>query len=147
MTVELPNLDNFSGEFIGRAEGSDFQLRVLRAGDILEATVDWHPEEEYKEDHCRLFGIVEPDRVIMRYWRNATHPNGADHGEALVYPTDDCDVFNGRWFSFLVEPQREDWTLRKTSECDSLVEGAFPPDASLPLSWVAMSVRKGERCR
>ena len=141
------NLDNFWGEFDGCAEGSDFQLRVLRVGDFLEATVDWHPKEEYKEDHCRLIGIVEPDRAIMRYWRNAIHPNGEDYGEALVYPTDDSKVFNGRWFSFLVEPQREDWVLTKTSECDTLVEGTFPSDASLPLSWVAFSVAKGERCR
>ena len=137
------DLPEFCGEFTGRAEGHEFQLRIKREGHLVEATVDWHPEDDYKDDHCRLLGVVESDRVIMHYWRNAAHPNGADHGEAVVFPTADKQVFDGRWFSFDVEGREEDWTLTKTSSQDALVKGAFPQGASIPVSWVALSVKEG----
>jgi len=112
------------GEYRGRAEGSEFNLRLRRAEREVEATVDWLGSPP--EYHVRLLGVIKDDHVAMRYWRNARHPNGADKGEALMYPTDTPGQFTGRWYSFDVRGREEDWVLSKISDNVSLVDGELP---------------------
>lgn len=112
------------GEYRGRAEGSEFNLRLRRTERKVEATVDW--VDSPPEYHVRLLGVVREDHVAMRYWRNARHPNGADKGEALMYPTDTPGRFTGRWYSFDVRGREEDWVLSRISDNMSLVDGELP---------------------
>ena len=119
---------SLAGEYRGRAEGVDFDLRIVRDGNDVEATVEW--VDSPPEYHIRLRGKVEPDRVILKYWRNAIHPNGADKGEALIFPTEKPRVYSGHWHSFDVPGRGEDWSLTRISDNCDLVEGEYPTGAT-----------------
>lgn len=130
---------NLNGEYRGEAEGHDFRLNLIQSGTAVEATVDWLHESNEIGDHVRLFGRVFGDHVEFRYWRNAYHPNGADKGIALMYPTDQPGIFTGRWFSVDVEERQEDWLLTRVSSEANLVKGEYPSYAEIPINWAIIS--------
>jgi len=132
-----------SGEYQGRAEGHDFRLSLIQVGQIVEATVDWLHEDNETDDHCRLIGRAYKDHVALRYWRNAYHPNGADSGAAVIYPTAEAEIFTGEWYSFDVNGGREEWTLTKNSTSAQLVKGDYPSNAEIPIDWVIISPNSG----